>query len=179
MLDVPLVTNRSEVKSQNQDRQAGQRCLCRELNPLAVVDRVVATRSSEDRSPPSSFVPCQDCGAGSSALILFSRKRQAWDCRLIFQNRKTLGADCMHCAAEFLDPFCEPGQFLGCCIVVLGITRLDVCLLELLEHRALSPMVGRLHVGEVMINPLGLSAQKAEIVHIRRVERHNKQHAVV
>lgn len=108
----------------------------------------------------------------------FSSSGKVSHCHQIFQNGKALGADFVHYVSQLLDLFSEPGLFICCYVVVFGITGLDVGFLQLLEHRALFLMVGRPHVGEVMINPLGLSAQKAEIVHIRRVERHNKQDAV-
>ena len=76
----------------------------------------------------------------------------------------------MHHAAQLLDLLAKPFElFLGD-PVVLGIARLDVGFLELLEARAVAARVARPDVGEPCIDPLGLRSQEAEIVHVWGVE---------
>lgn len=76
----------------------------------------------------------------------------------------------MHHAAQFLDPLAEPFEFFLGDAVVLGVARLDVSFLELLEARAVAAGVARPDIGEARIDAFGLGAQKAEIVHVGGVE---------
>jgi hypothetical protein len=77
----------------------------------------------------------------------------------------------MHDATQFLDPLAEPSEFLFADPVVLGIARLDIGFLELLEHRALLSIVAGPDIGQAPVEPFGLGAQEAEIVNVRRLCR--------
>ena len=76
----------------------------------------------------------------------------------LFELGDAFGAHGLDDAAKLLDLFTKPGQLLFAHDVVLGVARLDVGLLELLEHAALPAVLARPGVDQPRIETLGLGA---------------------
>src|SRR5690348_6216346 len=63
-------------------------------------------------------------------------------------------------ACKLLDARGKPTKLLVSDAIVLGVTRLDVGVLELLEHCALAPAIRRPDIGQAAVDALGLGAQE-------------------
>ena len=90
--------------------------------------------------------------------------------RSILKDFNPLHADRLNNASKLLDPLTEPGELFGGNAIMFGVAGLHVGVLELLEHRALFARFDRPDVGQPTVEPLGLRAQEAQIVDVRRVE---------
>ena len=89
----------------------------------------------------------------------------------LFELGDALRAHRLDDAAKLLDLFAEPGQLFFAHGVVLGVARLDVGFLELLEHAALPAVLARPGVDQPGIETLGLGAQERQIVDVRSLCR--------
>ncbi len=85
----------------------------------------------------------------------------------------------MHDAAEFLDALAEPAQLIFADLVVLGIPRLGVGLLQLLEHRPFAMTVLRPDAVKTAVQPFCERTQERDVVIVRRVERRREQQAMI
>ena len=89
--------------------------------------------------------------------------------RRLFEFGDAIGADLMDDAAEFLDPFAEPGQLFFADPVVLGLASLGVSFFELLEHRPLAMCRFWPDAEKTSILTFGEGTQEGDIVVIWRV----------
>jgi prophage regulatory protein len=109
----------------------------------------------------------------------------AWSLRsallgdLAFKLRDPLGTDRMDGAAEFLDLGAQPFELLGADAIMFGVARLHIGILELLEHRPLLAALTRPDIEQSIVQPLGLGAQKAQIVIMRSIEGADQKDAVI
>src|SRR5262249_54832356 len=83
---------------------------------------------------------------------------------------QALGANLMDGVAEILDASAEPGQLFLADPIMLGVARLHIGILELLEHGALAACLDRPDAMKAPVEPFRLGAQEADIVVVRRVE---------
>src|SRR3546814_16908790 len=62
---------------------------------------------------------------------------------------------------------------------MLRVARLHVSFLQLLEECPLAACIRRPSIDQSSVEPLGLSAQEADIMHMRRIEGADQQNTVV
>src|SRR3546814_12621906 len=99
--------------------------------------------------------------------------------RIYSKLSNPLGADSMHDASQLLDLPYKPDQILVANAIMLRVARLHVSFLQLLEECPLAACIRRPSLDQSSVEPLGLEASGADIMHMRTINSAKQRKPVV